>query len=371
MIRVLHVLGRLDFGGVESWLAQVAANIDRSKVQLDFLVHDTRPGALDESVRAQGCRILPCALGNPVTFSVQLLRTLRRYGPYDVVHSHVHHFSGAILLAARLAGVRVRLAHSHSDTRRGDATANWRRRAYLRATERLVRRHATAGLAASRDAASALFGSEWASDSRLRVLHCGIDLSRYHGTSASAEVRKELGIGESTLVLGHVGRLSPPKNHRFLLEVMAAFVRSEPESKLVLVGDGPLRSAIRQGISDFGLDGKVLLCGARSDVPRLLAAMDVFVFPSLWEGMPLSLVEAQAAGLPCLVSDAVTTEATVVKELVTRLGLPLGAGPWADTATRLARAPRPVDAAAALARVRASDFDISTSTHALEALYGA
>jgi glycosyltransferase involved in cell wall biosynthesis len=369
--RVLHVLGRLDFGGVEAWLAGVAGSVDRRKVELDFLVHDPRPGALDGEVRAHGCRILPCPIAEPLAYPGRFRRILREQGPYDVVHSHVHHFSGVVLALARAAGVPIRIAHSHSDTRGGDAAAGRRRRAYLGVAGWLLRRNATVEVAASKTAAQALFGAGWESDPRVRVVHCGIDLARYAGAPPRAEVRRELGIPPDAVVLGHVGRLSPPKNHAFLVKVMAAAARGEPRARLLAVGGGPLEGALRRAVAAYGLQDRVVLPGARTDVPRLLAAMDAFVFPSLWEGMPLSLVEAQAAGLPCLVSTAVTDEATVVGELVTRRDLAVGAEPWAATALHLARSPRPVEPAAALARVRESDFDVGVSARALEGLYGA
>src|SRR5512133_1789429 len=193
MIRVLHVLGRLDYGGVESWLAGIAASVDRRKVALEFLVHDPRPGALDDAVRAHGCRILPCPIAEPFAYPGRLRRILRD-GRYDVVHSHVHHFSGVVLALSRAAGVPVRIAHSHSDTRGGDAAAGLPRRAYLGLGRWLLRRSATVEVAASGSAASALFGGGWAADPRVRVLHCGIDLAPYAGEDPRAEVRRELGI---------------------------------------------------------------------------------------------------------------------------------------------------------------------------------
>jgi glycosyltransferase involved in cell wall biosynthesis len=371
VIRVLHVLGRLEFGGVESWLAGVAGSVDPREVRMDFLVHDARPGALDGVVRARGGRILPCPIDEPLRYPRRFLRILREHGPYDVVHSHVHHFSGPVLALARLGGVPIRIAHSHSDTRRGDAAAGALRRAYLEAAAWLVRRSATVAVAASADAASALFGERWGSDPSSLVVHCGIDLGRQPARPAAAELRRELGIAADALVLGHVGRLAPPKNHAFLVEVLAAVAAREPRARLLLVGGGPLEERIRAAVAARGLADRVVLTGPRADVPRLLGAMDLFVFPSLWEGMPLSLVEAQAAGLPCLVSRAVTAEATVVEELVTRLDLALGAAAWAEEALRVLRAPRPVEPAAALARVRASDFELGASARALQSIYRA
>jgi glycosyltransferase involved in cell wall biosynthesis len=364
--RVLHVLGRLDHGGVESWLVGLAGGVDRGRVQLDFVVHDRRPGALEAAVVARGCRVHVCPLGPG--YPSRLRRILRTHGPYDVVHSHVHHFSALVLAVARLAGVPIRVAHSHSDTRAGDARAPLPRRAYLALASLLLRATSTARVAASGAAAAALFGARWRTDPAVRVVHCGIDLARY-GRSGDG-VRRELGIPAEALLLGHVGRLAPPKNHPFLLEVMAEVARREPRAHLLLVGGGPLEARLRSLAAARDLSGRVHFAGPRDDVPRLLAAMDLFVFPSLWEGMPLGLVEAQASGLPCLVSDSITPEATVVPELVVRLPLSQGPARWAEVALRL-RAPATIGPAAALARVRRSDFELGAGIRALEALYGA
>ena len=139
-MRILHVLGKLDYGGVETWLVQVLRHIDRQKYQMDFLVHTTDPGMYDEEVRALGARIIPC-LGpsNPLQYALNFRRVLGEYGPYDVVHSHVHHYSGYVLMLAAMVGVTVRIAHSHNDTRSAESAKSVGRRAYRRIMQMMIR----------------------------------------------------------------------------------------------------------------------------------------------------------------------------------------------------------------------------------------
>jgi glycosyltransferase involved in cell wall biosynthesis len=240
---------------------------------------------------------------------------------------------------------------------------------YYHLMARWIRQNATLGLAASRKAAAALFGGNWASQGNCRVLPCGVDLTPFGELPDAGEVRAEWGIPAEAFVVGHVGNFSPPKNHAFLVEIARELVRRAPETRLLWIGDGGLRPAIEEKTTQAGLERQVCFAGRRADVPRLLAAMDAFVFPSLWEGMPLSLVEAQAAGLRCFVSDVVTEEAHVVRALVTPLSLTQNAAAWAERILAARRTRPPVGRAEALSLVERSPFSIQSSLDALEAVY--
>jgi glycosyltransferase involved in cell wall biosynthesis len=368
-IRVLHVVYTLNRGGIETWLAQLARHLDRTAFQMDFLVHTPDPCDCEPEVIAHGCRVFRCPPPtNPFRHAWAALKVLRQYAPGGIVHSHVT-FSGYLLRLARWAGVRVRIAHSHSDVDGYRGKAHFLQRPFLALTNPLIRWDATAGLAASRPAAAALFGQRWESDTRWRVFHCGIDLSPFELPAESAQtVRAELGIPPGALVVGHVGRLVWEKNHDFLLDVAAELVRREARAHLLLVGDGPLRQAVQEKMARLGLDGRVTFALLRSDVPRLLrGAVDVFTLPSHSEGLPLAGLEAQAAGLPCVWSDAITAEVDVVSELVRRLPLAAGAPAWADAI--LESATRRLSPGEALAAVRESTFNIVTGVRALERFY--
>ncbi len=344
-MRILHVLGKLDRGGVETWLVQVLRHIDRQKYQMDFLVHTTDPGAYDEEVRALGSRIIPClSPSNPLQYAFNFRRVLREYGPYDVVHSHVHHYSGYVLMLAAMAGVKVRIAHSHSDTRSAEASKSGERRAYLRAMNMMIRAFATRGLAVSAEAGCDLFASQWRDRTdKWQLQHLGIDLSRFEIEVNAEEVRRSLGIPPDALVIGHVGRFSEPKNHAFLVEIAREVVRMDSRSFFLLVGDGPLRAAIEEKVRNYGLAKHFAFAGLRSDVSTLMkGAMDVLLFPSLYEGLPVTLLEAQAAGLRCLISNAISTEADAVSGLIKRASLEQTPTQWASRLLELLSKQHPV-----------------------------
>jgi glycosyltransferase involved in cell wall biosynthesis len=371
--RVLHVVGGLDRGGIETWLMHVLRRTDRARFRMDFLVHTDRPGAYDDEVRAFGCKVLSCPAPQwtrPWRYGSAFRRLLAEHGPYDVVHSHVHHYSGNVLRLAHAAGVPVRIAHSHIDTSVEEARARFLRGGYLALMRRWIARHATAGLAASRPAAANLFGRAWESDPRWRVLYYGIDPAPFHIAGDRAAVRAELGVPAGAFVLGHVGRFHEQKNHAFLIDIAAEVVRRLPEAHLLLVGIGALRPAIEHRVAQAGLTRHVTFAGARPDVPRLMRdAMDVFVFPSLWEGLPVAGIEAQAAGLPCLFADGLTPELDRVGSLVRRLSLDRPASAWADAVLAVRQARPAVSPTAALAAVEESPFNIRRSGERLEEVY--
>jgi glycosyltransferase involved in cell wall biosynthesis len=369
-VRVLHVIGRMNRGGVETWLMQLLRTVDRERLELHFAVTKPERGHYDDEIRELGARIFPCpGASGPFEFGRRFLAVLRDEGPWDVVHSHLHHYSGLVLALARRAGVGIRVAHSHTDSSREDARASAARALYLRLTEAAIRRWATHGLAASDAAARALFGPAWREDPRFRVSHCGLDFRAFRAPLDRDATRRELGIPADALVIGHVGRFDPVKNHAFLLRVAAAVLRDEPRAFVVLVGDGELRPAIEAEADRLGIRARAVFPGLRSDVARLLRAFDVFLFPSLHEGLPLVGLEAQAAGLPIVLSDTITPELAVVPELFTWRSLSEPPQAWAASVLAAASAHgRVPDPLGALER---SDFSVFHSLRALEATYGA
>jgi glycosyltransferase involved in cell wall biosynthesis len=331
-IRVLHVVGGMNRGGAETWLMNVLRNIDRQRFQMDFLVHRNEPCAYDDEVLALGSKIIPClSPSQPWLYARNFRQILRKYGPYDVVHSHVHHFSGYVLWLAKQGGIPVRIAHSHIDSSPLEAEAGWPRRLYLAGMKVLIAHHATLGLGCSRIANLDLFGSDYKTNLQSQILYCGIDLTPFQESIDRCEIRAELGIPADTFVVGHVGRFQEQKNHRFLLEIFAEVIKRKPQSYLLLVGEGPLRSTVEQQASEMGLQDRVIFAGNRSDVSRLMmGAMDVFLFPSLCEGLPLVLLEAQVARLPMILANNISEEVDVIKSLIRRVELAQMASIWAD-----------------------------------------
>jgi glycosyltransferase involved in cell wall biosynthesis len=227
---------------------------------------------------------------------------------------------------------------------------------------------ATHLLACSIPAAGCLFGADWRRHWRAKLVYCGVDFAPFAASDRTADraaVRQEFGIGPAEIVVGHVGRFDAGKNHAFLCTVAARAMRREPRICVLCIGVGPLSDRVKAHFEQAGV--RAIMTGRRADVPRLLHAMDVFAFPSVHEGLPLAVVEAQAAGLPCVVSDAVTQEVDVVHGLIRWLPLSAGAGVWADAV--LQAAGQPAQSAAALAAMRRSPFSVETSFERMRSIY--
>ncbi len=366
-MRILHVLGTMDPGGVETWLINVLRYIDRDQLEFHFCTFGPHPGLFAGEVEKLGGRMVPCPRGlNPWSFRRRFRKILRE-GKYDAVHSHVTLFSGVVLRWAQAEGIPMRIAHSHAS--HDDKPDTLPRRHYRRIMKSWIDRYSTQGLAASRIAAAQLFGKDWEADERFRVLHCGIDLLPFQEPAVRDEVRKELGLPLDVPIVGHVGRFVPAKNHSFLLKIFGELLKKRPDVHLLLVGDGVLRPEIEAQAKSMSLSGHVHFVGTRTDVPRLMrGAIDIFVFPSLWEGLPVTLIEAQAAGLPSIVSDTVTSEASVLCDRFTQLPLSVRSEEWAARAVDALQKGR-AEAGSALQAIAQSDFCIQRSSSTLSSLY--
>jgi glycosyltransferase involved in cell wall biosynthesis len=341
-IRVLHVLGRLDHGGVEVWLMNLLRNLDRNAFHFDFAVHTCKPAAFDTEARQLGARILPldAPRRRPFTYAYQLRKLFKTQGPFDVVHSHAHFFSGYILRQAARHGIPNRIAHSHNDTRLLDRQANGPRRIYRRVARNWIRRYATAGYACSNWAAAALFGDDWAADDRWKVLQYGLDFSRFSQPRNRALLLQQMGIPMHRRIVGQIGRLAEQKNHQFSVQVLRELVTAGVDAHLLIVGGGELDSRIRGKIREAGLSERATLVGDQQDVPTYLSVMDLMIFPSVNEGLGIVALEAQAAGVPVVASDRVPELVMVVPGMVERIPLEHGPKVWAEAVIRYLRLPR-------------------------------
>lgn len=342
-VRVLHIFGRMNRGGAETFIMNVYRHIDRTKIQFDFAVHSDQPGHYDEEIRSLGGRIFilprPRLTALPV-YKRALAQVLREEGPFATVHSHVHFYSGVPLAVAASAGIPVRIAHSHSTSDGKRSTLS--RRLYRWYMRSQIWRYATHMLGCSRPACEALYGPRCWQDSRVRVVHCGIDPTPFELLPKDRNLlRDRIGLPRDCLLIGHVGRFEVPKNHRFLVEIFGSLAARLPTARLVLVGDGPLRPQIEQLVRAKGLENHVFFLGVRADVPEIMGCLDVFLFPSLWEGIPLTLLEAQAAGVSCVVSNVISDEADLGIGLLHSVSLEAGPEVWVDHVMRALQNNRP------------------------------
>jgi len=354
-------------GGIETTALHLLRRMDPAEFRTDFAyVEPERPSVYDGQLRDLGARVLACSKRRYWAFQRNFPALLREYGPYDVVHCHTELSSGMILRLARKAGVPVRVSHSHNDYSR---RFRERSRLLVAWNRRLLRRHATLMLAISRKAAATYYGEGWDCDPRVHVLLQGRDFSDYATPVDRAEARAELGLPQDALVVGHIGRFHPQKNHSFLVDIFSEVAKREKKARLLLVGDGKDRPLVERRLKEMDLLHRAVLAGTRFDVPRVLrGAVDVFLLPSLFEGLGLVLVEAQAAGLPCVFSDITAEEVDVVLPLIHRMGLDRSASEWAGAVLSAAHAPRP-SASEALEIVLKSGFNVSVQAQRLGQFY--
>ncbi|WNR43792.1 glycosyltransferase family 1 protein [Paenibacillus roseipurpureus] len=315
-IRILHIVVNMNRGGAETLLMNVYRNVDRTKVQFDFLTG--KPGVFDAEITAMGGVIhrIPYVSDVGHTKYIQALdHFFAAHTDYRIVHAHMDKMSGFVLRAAKKAGIPIRIAHSHNTSSEGSVAA----KAYKWLAGTYIGSCATHFLACSTKAAQWLFAGK---ESRAVVIRNGIETEQFaYSPNVRKQVRQELHLPENAYVIGHVGRFFHQKNHAFLLDLFARLQEERPEAVLVLAGDGPLREEMEKKVKALHLKKKVKFLGVRSDISRLLQGFDIFVFPSLHEGLPVTLVEAQGAGLPCLISDTITSEVDMGIQLVDRLSL--------------------------------------------------
>lgn len=323
-IRVAQVVGKMVGGGVEQVVMNYYRHVDRSKVQFDFIVDADSTLVPREEIGSLGGRVFEIPpYQRPIAYQRALV-ALFREERWPIVHSHVNALSVFPLRAAKRAGVPVRIAHSHSTSGRGEHARN--------ALKWVLRRFSR--VYPTNLAACGVYAGEWlfGKGVNFEIVYNAIELDRFRfNPSARAEVRTELGIQDEVLVIGHIGRFVTQKNHAFLLEVFDRLVRSGVDAVLVLAGDGPLRPVVECKVRELGLFGRVRLLGQRGDTNRLYQAFDVFCLPSFYEGLGMVAVEAEASGLPCILSDAVPEDADPAD---TAVFLPTdNAEVWADIIT--------------------------------------
>lgn len=353
MERILQVVTYMGRGGIETMLMNHYRRIDRTKVQFDFLVHRDFRADFDDEIEALGGRIFRIPPMNPASASYRkALSDFFRKHSYRVVHCHLNYMSGVVLAAAKKAGVPVRIAHAHT----ASMNPGWKQ--YVRQLcKYLIPSTATHLLACSTNAGKSVFGNR-----PFRLMPNAIDADAFRFSEiVRQEMRAELGLGEHFTIM-HVGRLTYPKNHTFLLDAFGHFLEKDPEAKLVLVGDGELREAVEQKVNQLP-ENSVLLLGTRNDIPKLLQAADVFAFPSRFEGLPVTMIEAQAAGLHCVMSDTITDEC-VVTGLVTRLPI-TDPQMWAEEILKKRGTVR----TDRLAEIQAAGYDITSAAETLTRFY--
>lgn len=356
-IRVLQVMGTLNLGGAEALVMNLYRNLDYDNVQFDFVVHSDKIGMLEDEIQSLGGQIYRCPKfkGNILKYKEWWRNFFKEHTDYRILHSHIRSSATLFIPIAKRFGVKT-IIHSHS-------TANGKglRSLVKNLLQLPLRFQADYLFACSKGAGEWLFGKKSIKKQNYITFPNAIPIEKFRfNHEIRKKIRQELGI-DNYFVIGHVGRFSVPKNHKFLIECFADIHKKNKDTKLLLVGNGELYNEIVTKIYDYDLQKDVIMLGNRLDVANLLQTMDAFIFPSLWEGLPVAVIEAQANGLPCYISENITKDVDL-SELVYRLHLD-NAAVWTDEI--LKRRER-LDVSQ---KIIAAGYDIYSNTKKLENFY--
>jgi glycosyltransferase involved in cell wall biosynthesis len=332
-IRVLHNIVSLDMGGIETAVMNLYRHIDKEKVVFDFLVHRPTEGFYEKEIRSYGGKIYRTPRFNPLKmrrYQRSCMEILREHPEYKVFHSH-QELNLWTLKYAKKAGIPCRIAHSHN----AKTVVNLKFFFFL--YEKLfIKRHCTDMFMCSTLAGEWSYGKKAVQDGRVRMSKNGIEVERFrYNEEVRREVRRELNV-EDKIVIGHAGRFMQQKNHMFLLDIFRKIHDRNPDTVLLLCGEGRLEEDIRRKVKELELEDHVRFLGVRPDMDRMYQGFDLFLLPSLWEGLPVVGIEAQTSGLPILMSDVITPEVEVTP-CVKKLSLKTSPEVWAQTALDMIR----------------------------------
>lgn len=362
-IRVLHVVTIMNMGGLETLIMNLYRNINRDMVQFDFLVHRQEPGIYEDEIIRLGGRIFRVYPISPKTlfqYQIQLRRFFSNNLEYKIVHSHLDTLSTFVLKAAKKAGIPCRIAHSHNSKMLLDIKALFRI-----CSRFFINKYCTERFACSSQAAKWLFGRSELSNKGVVIFKNSIEAQKFQFDEEKRQsIRTELQI-DNKLVVGHIGRFEYQKNHDFLIDIFLRINQINPNSVLLLVGTGGLEDKIKEKVISLNLNKNVIFMGVSKRVVDLLHGMDIFIFPSHFEGLGIVLIEAQATGLKCLTSETVPDEA-IISPLIEKINLKERPEYWAQKALDYVNGYQRNNM---IEVVRKMGYDIKTSAQTLEKFY--
>lgn len=369
-IRVLHAVGNMGIGGIETLIMNVYRNIDRRKIQFDFLIHTPTDGEYGEEIRTLGGHLyhMPVLRDKPHTYywryfeyKCALRGFFSEHPEIKILHGHMTNTASIYMpIAMKYGNVKCCIAHSHQT----EATPGLSG-IVTNVLQRNVEKIATDYFACSEEAAKWIYSLTLVETGKVKVIHNGADVEKYHYAAKEHECLKEKMGHSGKIVIGNVARFKKQKNHEFLIDIFAEIHKLNKQTVLVLVGQGELEQEMKNKVSQLGLSDCVEFLGARSDVPTLLKEFDVFLLPSLFEGLPLVGIEAQAAGLPIVASNTVTQETDITGN-VTFLPLDMPAKEWAENVLEMCATFSRKDMTET---VRSAGYDIKQTAQWLQNFY--
>jgi len=362
-IRVLQVLGRLNRGGAESMIMNLFRGVDREKVVFDFVIHTKEHCDFTDEVLSLGGRIYSAPrynVKNHFAYKKWWNNFFKDHPEYKVIHGHMYSIASIYLKIAKKYGLKT-ISHSHTSSAKTGFNG-------------VVKRIIQAPLknipdwlfACSDNAGRWLYGDSVGKRKNYILLKNAIEIQKYvYSPEICKKIRSELNI-EDKFVVGHIGRMFPAKNHLYLLEIFKAFLQKKEDSVLLLVGDGPSRKEIEDKAQSLGVREKVVFAGVRSDVNEVLQAMDCFVFPSLYEGLGIVVIEAQCLGLPCFINENLPRE-LYINDNVYGISLKETPKEWAKII--LEKRDRKISEEVAKENVKKAGYDVNATAKMLEDFY--
>lgn len=327
LIRVAHIIGKWVGGGVEAVVMNYYRHIDKENIQFDFICDEDSTNIPYEEIESLGGKIILIPPYQKVFKYQKELEKVLKSGEYKIVHSHINTLSVFPLRVAKKVGIPIRIAHSHSTTSKSE----WKKDLLKQVLRPFSKIYATDYYCCSEFAGRWLFGDRLYDEGKVVLINNAIDLPKFiYNESMRIYKRKELNIKSDTLVIGHIGRFVKQKNHDYLIDVFNEIHKKNNNSVLLLAGQGPLKEEIELKVKSLNLTKSVIFLGQIDNANELYYAFDVFVLPSLYEGLPVVGVEAQASGLLCILSTHMTAETKII-ESTEFLSLTLGDKIWAES----------------------------------------
>lgn len=306
--RIAHVMGKMISGGVESVVMNYYNYINKDKIQFDFIVDEDSKYIPFEEIESMGGRVILVPPYQNIFSNIRSLKKIFKENKYEIVHSHLNVLSIFSLYAAKKSNIKIRIAHSHSTSNKKE----WKKNILKNILKPFSKVYATHFFCCSEFAGRWLFGDKLYDMNKVNLISNAINIDKFiYNENLRREMREELDINNK-IVIGHVGRFVEQKNHMFLIDIFYEIYKQNENTILLLVGDGPLLNQVKERVNDLGIEQNVLFLGIRNDVNKLMQAMDIFMLPSLYEGLPVVGVEAQASGNLCILSDSMTKETKVL-----------------------------------------------------------
>jgi glycosyltransferase EpsF len=363
MKRILHIVGTMDRAGAETMIMNLYRAIDKSKFQFDFVYFTDKKCDYDDEIKILGGNIYRITANNPIKRTKELILLLKQNPQWETVHAHTLLSIGFHLFAAKKAGIKNRIAHAHSTN---DGKKSVLGKLYKFLSMQLLDRYTTKHIACGKAAGDFLFPNQ----KDIKIIPNSIDIKAFTEVSHTSKMylKNEFNLSDDTLVLLQLGRLITIKNHAFTIEIAKELKKQGVNFKLFLAGQGNLKEVLEQQVKEKELDNEIIFLGLRTDIPELLAGSDIMLMPSFYEGFPVVLVESQAAGIPSLISDTISSEVDLGTELIYFESLKQSSSVWVNKIQQILMIKKN-SSEVRLKKLQKAGYDIYTNAKLLEELY--